>query len=63
LAHRQIQENEPAELLAVLQRIESRGAIDTAHRVLQHVSMIIRFATASGLTTYNPAPDIREALE
>jgi integrase len=63
LGEKQIHEIEPSELLSVLRRIESRGATDTAHRVLQHVSMIYRFAIASGIAKYNPAPDIREALE
>ena len=63
LGERPIHEIEPAELLAVLERIERRGATDTAHRVLQHISMIYRYAIASGRAKYNPAPDIREALK
>jgi integrase len=50
------------ELLTVLRRIESRGAIETAHRVLQHASVIFRYAVASGLVERDPAGDLRGAL-
>ena len=62
LGKRPIAEIEVAELLAVVRRIEDRGAIDSAHRVLQHVSSIYRYAIASGKAKYNPAPDLKDAL-
>lgn len=50
------------ELLAVLRRIEERGAIDTAHRVHQNLSQIFRYAIATGRAERNPAPDLQGAL-
>jgi integrase len=50
------------ELLAVLRRIESRGAIDTAHRALQDCSRIFRYAIATGRGERDPAADLRGAL-
>lgn len=47
------------ELLTVLQRIESRGAIETAHRALQTCGQVFRYAEASGRVDR----DITQALK
>lgn len=62
LGVRPIAEIEPPELLAVLRRIESRGARETAHRALDKCNQIFRYAIASGLASRNPAADLRGAL-
>ncbi|MFO1352480.1 MAG: tyrosine-type recombinase/integrase [Gammaproteobacteria bacterium] len=49
-------------LLAVLRRIESRGAIETAHRALQNAGQVFRYAVATGRAERNPAGDLRGAL-
>lgn len=51
------------ELLNVIRKIEARGANDTAHRVLNIVSLIFRYAIATGSAERNPAADLRGALE
>lgn len=48
LGTRPIGEITPAELLAVLRRIETRGAVDQAHRVRSICSLIFRYAIATG---------------
>ncbi|MDR1684917.1 MAG: integrase arm-type DNA-binding domain-containing protein [Desulfovibrio sp.] len=50
------------ELLAALRRIEERGAVDTAHRVLQDCSRIFRYAIATGRAERDTAADLRGAL-
>lgn len=50
------------ELLAVLRRIESRGALDVAHRPHQNLGRIFHYAIATGRAERNPATDIRGAL-
>ena len=50
------------ELLAVLRRIEARGALDTAHRALQDCSRIFRYAIATGRGERDTAADLRGAL-
>ncbi len=50
------------ELLAVLKRIESRGALDTAHRALQTCSQIFRYAVANGKAERDPTQDLKGAL-
>ena len=51
------------ELLQVLRRIEARGAVETAHRVLGNVSEVFRFAIASGKADRNIAVDLKGALQ
>lgn len=50
------------DLLAVLRRVEERGAKDTAHRIKQLAGQIFRYAIATGRATYNPVPDLKDAL-
>lgn len=50
------------ELLAVLRRIESRGALETAHRANQNCSQVFRYAVATGRAQRDPSADIRGAL-
>jgi integrase len=50
------------EVLRVLERIESRGTTDTAHRAKQNIGQIMRFAIATGRAKYDPVPSLRGAL-
>jgi integrase len=43
-------------VLALLQSIESRGAIESAHRLRQRMSDIFTFAIAAGIARNDPAP-------
>ncbi|MDE2423556.1 MAG: integrase arm-type DNA-binding domain-containing protein [Betaproteobacteria bacterium] len=51
-----------SELLTVLQRIEKRGAIETAHRALQNCGQVFRYAVATGRAERDPSPDLKGAL-
>lgn len=50
------------ELLAVMRRIESRGALETAHRALGNCGQVFRYAVATGRATRDPSGDLRGAL-
>ncbi len=50
------------ELLKTLRRIESRGAIETAHRVKQICGQIFRYAIVTGRADRDPSADLRGAL-
>jgi integrase len=50
------------ELLAVLRRIETRGALDTAHRVHQNCGKVFRYAVATGRAQRDPSGDLRGAI-
>jgi integrase len=50
------------ELLAVLRRMEARGANETAHRALQVCGRVFRFAVATGRAERDPSRDLSGAL-
>jgi integrase len=50
------------ELLMVLRRIESRGALETAHRVKMICGQVIRYAVATGKAERELTGDLRGAL-
>lgn len=50
------------DLLSVLRRIESRGAIETAHRIKQICGQVFRYAIATGRAERDPSADLRGAL-
>src|SRR6185312_8649811 len=49
-------------ILATLRRIESRGAVETAHRALQNCGQVFRYAVATGRAERDPSGDLRGAL-
>jgi integrase len=52
----------PPELLAVVRRIEGRGALETAHRALQNCGQVFRYAIATARAERDPSQDLRGAL-
>lgn len=62
IGHRIIADIKAPELLAVLRRIESRGALDTAHRTRNHCGQVFRYAVATGRAERDPSGDLRGAL-
>jgi len=59
---RPIAEITAPELLAVVRRIESRGALETAHRALGNCGQVFRYAVATGRAARDPTGDLRGAL-
>jgi integrase len=62
LGGRLIAEIKAPELLAMLRRIESRGALETAHRVRTICGQIFRYAVATGRAERDCAADLKGAL-
>lgn len=62
LGSRQIKTITAPELLAVLRRIEAKGALETAHRVKQVCGQVFRYAVATGRAERDPSGDLRGAL-
>jgi len=52
----------PAMLLAVLRRIEERGAIETAHRARENCSQVFRYAVATQRAQRDLTADLRGAI-
>jgi integrase len=49
---------EAPEVLQVLRRVESRGAIESAHRIKTVIGQVFAYAVATGKATRNPASDL-----
>jgi integrase len=62
LGDRPIDAIEAPEFLALLRRIEGRGAIEVAHRTCQRASAVFRHAIATGRARRDPAAEVRGAL-
>lgn len=62
LGGRPIAEIKAPEMLAVLRRVEARGALDTAHRVHQNCGQVFRYAVATGRAERDVSTDLRGAL-
>ena len=50
------------EVLKVLRRIDTRGARYTAHRAKGNISMVMRYAIATGRAERDPCPDLKGAI-
>lgn len=55
-------EVKPGDVLLVLNAIRARGTLETAHRVQQVISQVLRFAVANGLAERDVTSDLRGAL-
>jgi len=62
LGSRPISDIKPNDLLKVLERVASRGALDTAHRLRHHCGMIFRYAVITERMERDIAADLRGAL-
>ena len=62
LGVRKIGDIEPIELLAVVRKVEERGALDVAHRVLSTARAVWRYAVATARATRDITGDISGAL-
>ncbi len=63
IGQKPIAELKAVDLLECARRAEERGAIDTAHRILQNCGQIFRYAIATGRAQYNIVPDLRGSLQ
>lgn len=62
LGPRPIADVSAPEILSCLRRVESRGAVESSHRILQNCGQIMRYAIATGRATLNPADALKGAL-
>jgi len=63
LGDRPITEIKAPEILEAVRKVERRGALDVASRVLQRAKAIFRYAIQTGRAEYNPASDLVGALK
>lgn len=62
IGSRPIDQLTPLELLAVLQKIEKRGALEQASKIRRRCGEVFRYAVITGRAKYNPAPDLSGAM-
>lgn len=62
LGSKPVSEVRPLDLLAILRRVEGRGALETAHRIRTICGQVLRYATATGRAERDFAADLRGAL-
>jgi integrase len=63
IGRRPIADISSSEMLTLLRKVESRGAIETAHRVMQNCSKVFSYAIATDRAERNPTTDLQGALE
>jgi integrase len=62
LGSRPVNQIKAPELLAVLRRVESRGALETAHRIRTIAGQVLRYAVATGRAERDCSGDLKGAL-
>jgi integrase len=62
LGKKPIRQITPLELLKCIQRIEKRGVLETAHRAMQNVGAVFRYAIATGRAERDITVDLRGSL-
>ena len=62
LGSRPIDAIEPPEVLAIMRRIQDRGALESAHRARHVCGQVFRYAIATGRTNRDQTADLRGAL-
>ena len=62
LGDRPLKDIEPPEILIVLNKIVSRGAVETAHRTMQLIGQVFRYGVATGRAERDKTIDLKGAL-
>ena len=62
IGNKAIADIKPRDVLAVVQKVEKRGAVDSAHRIKQVCGQIFRFAVAIDLVDRDVTADLKGAL-
>lgn len=62
IGHRPITDIKPMELMAILSRLDERGATEKLRKVRQRCGEVWKYAIVTGRAEYNPAPDLASAF-
>jgi integrase len=63
LQNRPVNEITAKEVLIICRRVESRGAIESAHRIKVIISQVMKYCVSSALIESDPCRDLKGALE
>lgn len=61
IGHKPVNEITATQFIAIVRKVESRGALDIAKRVLTMCGQVMRHAVTHGMAERNPAADIKPA--
>ncbi len=53
----------PPDVLQIIRKIEKRGSLEIARKVLQRMNAVFRYAVQTGRATYNPASEMQGVLK
>lgn len=62
LGNKPLAEVTAPDVLSVMRRVDERGARYTAHKIRAELSMVFRYAIATGRAERDPCPDLRGAI-
>ncbi len=62
IGDRPIDDLKAPDLLAVMRRVEDRGAVETAHRCIHYCSRVFRYATATGRAERDITVELRGSI-
>lgn len=62
LGSRPLTEIRPAEIRMLLEAVQARGAVETAHRLRGRISAVFQLGIAAGLTEIDPAASLKAVL-
>lgn len=63
IGNRELNKLTPPDMLAVIRRIEHRGALDIAARVLGRCNNVFKYAVQTGRATHNPTSDLSGTIK
>jgi integrase len=62
IGKRPVEQLNAPEILTCVRKVEARGRLETAHRALQYVGQVCRYAVATGRAISDPTAALRRAL-
>ncbi len=62
IGYKHVNDVTPLDLSGALRKVEDRGAVETAHRILQYLKQIFSYAISNSLCERNPAMDVKGSL-
>lgn len=63
LGSMKLEDIRPSDIKPLIDAVQTRGAVDTAHRLLWRIQSVFDLAIASGMAEMNPAASIRAILQ
>lgn len=63
IGHMPFEDIIPPHILKIIRKIEARGSLEAAKKLLQRINNVFQYAVQTGVITYNPAQDMKGVLQ